>query len=234
MKIDNNKFSIFTICTENYKECALKTIPSWVKQNNVERIYVYTDFNLEYDSQKVIVLPIIEKTTDWIKIVGMKCKVLKNITKMTIENEKLAFIDIDCVIKDDISEVFENKFDIAVTRFSKKNTINSGVWFVINNDNVKKLAEEWENLQNIYFERKNGVKARYSSYSQKSLSEIVHQQYDNKTYLTVLPLSSRKYNHEADNEISWAKTVKRDNPKIIHFKGCKWKNEDLFNELMNF
>jgi hypothetical protein len=108
---------------------------------------------------------------------------------------------------------------------NSKKSANSGVWFCKNNENVKRFSNDWNNLQIKYRKNNIGVIKHHSSYSQQSFSFILHEEYKNKTYLNVLPISENIYNYEHDDVNIWINDVNKYNPKILHFKGRKWRNK---------
>jgi len=234
-----NKFTIFTICTENYKDAVDFFLPSWLKLDSVESIVIYTDFDLKYCDKRVEVRNKIEKGGNWLDIVGLKAVFLKDFLR-EFQGDYFAFIDIDCYILEEISDVFNGDFDIAVTRmFHKKRQASSGVWFCRNNDKIIQFAHEWWIIQEEYRARGNGVKVYNSSFSQNSFSDIVHREF--KYYdkfpndcLKVLPLDKNIYNYERTNIRKWVDNIINHNPKILHFKGRSWrkkKSHEIFNKL---
>ena len=227
-----NIFSIFTICNHSYKDAIDFSIPSWLKLQSVDKIYIYTDFEYEYNDERVIIINSIDKTDDWLKIVGLKAMILKEfITEYNPLN--FVFIDIDCYITADISDVFDYDFDIAATRMHSKKSANSGVWFCKNTDAMKQFSEEWIKLQTEYRNRGKGTVKHRQSYSQLSFSEILHKQYKSKNgCLRVHPIDGQIYNSENDNINEWYKNVKKYNPKILHFKGRRWRDKKIVKNVL--
>ncbi len=224
-----NNFSIFTICTENYKDVIDFVIPSWLKLGSVDNIYIYTDFDLVYNDDRVIVLNKIKKTDDWLEIVGLKAVLLGDFLNI-YNNEYFVFIDIDCYITKDIVHVFDNNFDIAATRMYNNGVANSGVWFCRNNLNINKFCNEWVQLQKVYKQKKIGIKKYCSSYGQISFSDILHREHKNKSYLKVLPINAKKYNYENDDADIWIKDMDKYKPYIVHYKGRRWRNKLIFDK----
>lgn len=226
-----NNFSIFTICTENYKDGIDFAIPSWLKLDSVDKIYIYTDFDLVYENDRVIVLNKINKTGDWLEIVGLKAVLLKDFLSF-YKGINFAFIDIDCYIVKDISHVFDKDFDIAATRMFDKKSASSGVWFCRNNENINGFCKEWINEQNNFKKRKIGVKPNAQSYSQKSFSHILHKKYKENKKLKVLPLDVEIYNSNHDNIEQWLLNINKYNPNVLHFKGCRFRDKKLFEKII--
>jgi len=231
-----NKYLIFSICTENYKDALDFTLPSWIKQDAVGKIVIYTDF--DYDtikSNKLEIINTLKKTDDWLEIVGLKAIQLKEFLE-TYNPRHFVFLDVDCYILKDVSEVFSQDFDIAATRMNKKKPANSGVWFVKNTDKIKRFADDWILKQDEYKKNGWGIKKHRSSYEQNSFSDILHKEHKNKTYFNVLPISEGTYNYEDDNMDRWINNVNKHKPKILHFKGRRWrdKNSLLIFDKINY
>lgn len=223
-----NKFTIFTICTRNYEDVIDLTVPTWSSKDSVDRIYLYTDFNYTTEDPKVEVINILDETEDWLKIVGFKSLVLSHFIKNKI-TENFAFIDIDCILLKDVSEVFNHEFDVAATRMNKKKSANSGVWFCKNSEGLINFSQQWDELQKKFLKQKKGVKPYHQSYSQLSFSEILHK---NKN-IKVLPIDENVYNCEHDTVDGWLKKIDKYNPKIIHLKGRRWRDKNCMNLLKN-
>lgn len=226
-------FSIFTICTANYKEALLLTLPSWLALDTLEGVYVYTDFSLDYPDDRVVFIQNIKRSDDWLYIVGLKAILLKDFIQRS-PCMYFAFIDADCYIKSDISGVFDKDFDIAPTRMKVKGrAANSGVWFCKLSDRLMKFAKEWASLQEKYRKQGMGVVKHVSSYSQRSFSDILHRELAHHTYLFVHPLSADVYNNEDDYIDRWINRLKQHPAKIIHFKGRKWQDKAIVEKILS-
>jgi hypothetical protein len=173
------------------------------------------------------------KTDDWLQIVGLKVKVLKHFLN-NFDHHNFAFFDIDCYLRYDVSEVFKEEFDIAVTRMFKKISASAGLWFAKKTVAIENFANKWENLQNEFFLKKKGIVKHLPSYSQLSFSELAHQGYQkNKGELKVLPISVDVYNCEDNDKLKLIQKIQKFDSKIIHFKGRSWRDENLMNQLKN-
>jgi hypothetical protein len=229
-----NKFTIFTLCTHNYKDAFDFFLPTWVKFDTIESIYVYTDFEYTHEDPKVKVINFIKKTDNWLDAVGLRAVILSDFLKKETTNN-IAFVDIDCYIREDISEIFDNQFDIAVTRMNVKNTTASaGIWFARKGTAINKFSKNWHDLQIRFKKMRLGIVEYKQSYSQKSFSKIVHDQYKiNRPYMKVLPISVDIYNCEDSDNSKWIDKILKNNSKVIHFKGRRWRDADCMNLLYN-
>lgn len=213
---------IFTICTENYNDALEMFLPSWVRFDAVERVYVYTNYTPTYKHEKVFYLNILRIKNDWLQVVGQKAFALKDVMKRTT-HEHLAYIDIDCYMHYDISEVFREDFDIAATRMNKGTSANSGVFFCRKSERIERFADQWMSLQKSKWLDGIGTVKYAQSYQQLSYSEILHRELKNKTYLDVLPIGIR-YNYENNVPQTWIENIKFYKPKILHLKGRMFRD----------
>lgn len=227
----SNNFTIFTICTENYKDAIDFFLPSWLKLQGLDEIIIYTDFDLVFPSDKVFVKNCISKTDDWLNIVGLKATLLDRFIS-GFKKTNFAFLDIDCLVVSNFSQVFDLNFDIAVTRlYAPKIHASSGVWFCKASKQVLKFAKEWVDTQNHYLDRKVGIRPHKSSYSQRSFSDIIHREHKKSSYLNVLALDVKLYNYEHNSIDVWISEICKYKPKIVHYKGRRWRNRQCVNKM---
>jgi len=231
MFIYMSNISIFTLCTKNYEEAANLVLPTWSRLASINNIFVYTDFNYIPPVPKITVLQTIEPCDNWLKIVGLKVKALQHLLE-TAACTDICYLDIDCYVLADFSEIFDIPFDIAATRMCTHKDANSGVWCCRANEAINKFANEWEQLQDTYIQKGIGLVEHRSPYEQKSFSSILHRELQTPTYLKVHPLDAAIYNSEHDNIIKWKRNVKATHPKILHFKKHTWKDKDLVKDLI--
>lgn len=224
------KYNIFSICTEEYKDALNLVIPYWSQHSNVDMIYIYTDFEVHVSDPKVRIVPKLEKTVKWIDAVGLKATALQYFLKSYYVSE-FVFLDIDCFLVKDVSEVFSYNFDIAPTRMYGKKVANSGVWFCKRSKALERFTEEWISLQNHYRKLGIGIQSHRSPYEQISFSNIVHREHEKNQYLKVHPLDENIYNCESDDTTEWLNKVNLYKPKIIHFKGRRWREPSLLQIL---
>ncbi len=229
-----NKYSIFSVCTENYNDALELFLPSWVRFEEVEKVYVFTNYEPAYRHEKVIYFNILGIENDWLKATGSKAFAMKEFLKRTT-HERFAYIDIDCYLYEDISEVFNKEFDIACTRMNEGTTSNSGVFFCHRSPALDVFADRWMRLQKEKWNKGIGTTKHCQSYQQISYSEIVHSEYRNKTYLNVLPVSKNKYNYESNDPQTWIRNIAFYKPKILHLKGRMFRDaahmQKMYNEL---
>lgn len=195
---------IITYCSKNYESLLKKLLPSW--KNFCNDIIVYTDSNLEINANQI---KISSQQKNW------RCNTIKKVEAIQIHAEKVnefVFLDSDCFVGLEFSEVFKENFTVGVT--GEGAVINSGVMFFKNSRQNKSFFEEWASL--VKYD--NGLHSE-----QDSLNKI----YSTKKFsMKMFPKS--KYNayvgfktpfcEELDRR-EWVKLIKS-KPKIVHFQGA--------------
>lgn len=217
--------TIITICTENYRDAIDFMLPSWLRY--ADKVVMFTDFKYSHPDSRVHIHNTIKKTDDWLKIVGMKAVILKEFLKRHSDTE-FVFLDIDCYLAGDISEVFSNDFDVAATRMFDRKVANSGVWFCKRGEGLDRFADQWVRLQEDFKRKGIGVIRHVSSYSQRAFSYVLHNDHSIK----VLPLDKNIYNSEGDDPARWIGDVRYYGPKVLHFKGRKWRDAEVVKALI--
>ncbi len=216
-------YSIFTICRQQDKDIANLCIPSWVEQKEVEKICVYTDFNLDHGlmSDKIQVITAFGKGADWLKAAGLKPHILKKFFT-SCQPERFVYLDIGCYIRDGIAKVFEKDFEIALTRLNKKENALSSVFFMHSGRGVRGFADKWIDMQEKLLSYKIGIKPEKSSYSDKAFSALVHSR-----EFRTLGLDERVYCSEAETVRDYKRSIRINSPKILHFKNNGWTDKEM-------
>lgn len=225
-------YTILTFCSENYLDAFKFSIGSWLK-TKADKIVIYTDFDLKFGSKKVEIIKYFEPGNDWIVNVGRKVTAALHYLQHN-DTKQIAFLDMDCYVIDDFSEVFEWNYDLAVTRFFSKraDTITSGVWFAHVNKRVIAFMEEWDRMANKYKLQGKGIKPHWPAYEQHAFTDLVRKTYKDKSICEILPLEERIYNCEHDNMEKWKKDCRTYHPKIIHFKEKTYNNKEFASEIL--
>ncbi len=206
-------YSIFTICRQQDKDIANLCIPSWVEQDDVERVCVYTDFDLNYGlmSEKIQIIREINKDADWLSAAGLKPHILKKFF-ITYQPQRFVYLDVGCYIKENITKVFEKEFDIALTRLNKKVNASGSVIFIRSGKRVRDFADKWIDMQGKLLSYRIGIRPGKSSYSDKALSTLVHSR-----EFSVLGLDERVYCSEAETARDYKRNIRVSSPKILNF-----------------
>lgn len=228
-------YSIFTICTENYRDAYNFVISSWLNNTKADKIYIYTDDNEWIVKEpRISLIKILDKSNDWLKIVTNKTIVFKHFLNNTkIENS--IFIDMDCYIRKDLGHVFEKDFDIAITRLEQlKIAVSTGVIFVRNKKKIKAFIEDWNNRQILLDSRKRKIKPRTCSNNQKAFSDLIRK-FNSSKKLNVLDLDVDIYNKKAkpkrvNDLIKQEKSGKR--IIVLHFYNNSYRDKSYVKQVI--
>ncbi len=228
-------FEIFAYCSKNYEDAFNFVIDSWIALSSVTKITIYTDWDLKYDNDKVEIIHKFEPSTDWIIGTSRRLEVIKDFSdknKGAIKN--ILFLDIDCYIVKDVSEVFDWKFDIAISRLNSKElhanqTATAGLWFA-------RLTPGYYNFINTWFaearklkQHKIGLIAHKISYVQYSFTNVARR--SNVNY-NVLPIDENIYNSEHTVSKKWLENIIKYKPKILHYKGRRFRDKQLVHKTL--
>jgi hypothetical protein len=219
-------YDIVTYCSAHYTPRLEKTINSWSSQSSVKNIYIYTDSIIyldpkTYDSNKIIYRNIFEPSTDFGTNCARKALCIQNFLRSNFTNA--LFLDVDCLIIKDLSSLFEENFDVAVTiypevkpRYQTRN-ISSGFIAFKNCINTGSTIDLWVDIQNNIVQENVNSPCR----DQKALSEVITEMKVNaKTNIKLL--NGSIYNsHPLSGGIGfvkeWVKRIKINKPFILHF-----------------
>ena len=234
-------YSIFTVCTRNYRDASDFSIDSWLA-TKARHIYVYTDDpTWVAKTDRISILPVFSASDSWLINVGHKARAFRRILDET-PCENVVFLDADCYVWSEIGGVFEKDFDLAVTRFLKGVTISSGIWFSRNNQRTKDFTNAWLKKQDEFNPAPTGSRHRIgSSYSQNSFDHVLRQ-VDRDRVCRILKLSYNMYSLKVKDrsKLSKAKALiikkllmKRlcEKPNILHFYNNSYRNEQLKKEV---
>lgn len=228
-------YEIFTLCTRGYRDAYEFSIDSWLNNTEVKKIYIYTDDkSWKIDHPRISLISNLDKTDDWLKIVKLKTKVFKQYLDISKTNNSI-FIDIDCYIREDIGHVFEEDFDIGVTRLKQPQIeVSTGIVFIKNNRNskFKSFLQNWEDNQNS-LDSKYKVRPRTCSNNQKAFSILIRKCNSSKIF-NILDLDVDIYNRKAkpgriQDLIEQEKNGKK--IKVLHFYNTSYRNKEYVNQI---
>jgi hypothetical protein len=148
--------------------------------------------------------------------------------------KNVLFLDIDCFMVRDVKEVFTEKFDIAITRLNSKEsyanrTATAGLWFARLNDGYFNFIEEWFKVAKEFKDLGIGIKKYHISYVQYSFTKVAKA--NTKRY-RVLPIDEKVYNSEHTIDTKWLRMIEQYRPKILHYKGRRFRNEKLVDRTL--
>ena len=230
-------YSIFTMCSKNYKDAYDFVIKSWLK-SKAKYIYIYTDDpGWKSNNNRIIIINFFDKITDdWLVNTGRRVIIGKDIIKFN--NNRLVFLDIDCYLLNDIGYVFdEYDFDFAVTRLHRKNIATSaGVYFFYNTEHNKRFFDDWFEKQNNNYKKRKGVVAYENSYAQRAFSDVLRKYYKEKTHV-VIDLDVNKYNRKTgkpDQTNCTIEALKKNEVDILHFYARTWRDKKTVNKIFQY
>jgi len=219
---------ILSILTEEYRDLLQLSIPSWLKFNTVNKIYLYTDFDWEPPSSRIVVINDVPKNLNWLQICASKPFLMRDLIETQSQKINFIYLDADCVMFKDVSEVFETPFDIKAARLHlARSPVNAGVFFFRSNERTLKFANDWIKLQEEIRASGRGLKPFKNNYEQMAFSQLLRQA-NRVVGVSDLPA---KYNCEADSKDRLLSLVSTYHPSIVHFKGMTWKDRDFVNSI---
>jgi len=232
-------FDIVTYCSNSYFDAYKQHVPSWLNNTSAKRVIVYTDsdkIKIMPLNSKVIVRKQFNKCNNWVTNVGRKTKCILDYLD-TDPSEYMAFIEIDCYVLNDFKEVFKPDVDISVTRmFSQESythaTITCGVWFAKVSEDLYTFMKDWHNLSRKYKDLGIGVTEKLIAYDQLSFTDLIRPAFANQT-LRINAINERVYNFEHSDKEQWIEKIEEITPKIIHFKGQRFRDSEFVNEILD-
>jgi hypothetical protein len=201
---------------------------------------VYTDFPApKNENDKLVFKKFFKESEEFGENCSRKVKCLidyfSNYITKDKQNDNFIFLDVDCLIVDDISHIFNKDFYIAVTVYwelkdkFKTNNVSSG--FVAIKNNVKSLSFllQWEKQQEVHG-RESPCR------DQKSLSETITKLKTEKEYKIIL-LDSNKYNcHPYSGNIGyvkeWYERIRKNKPHVLHFSSGTINHQEIIDEAL--
>ena len=209
---------IITFCSLNYQKCLDLFVKTWQGA-----VIVYTDSAKLEVPEGVEKKVITAETQDWNMNTFNKIKAIRQHLQDAKEDSAFLFLDVDCQMRGDVSEVFDEfpNHDVICTRMTsrQKNNadVNSGVIFFRVNERVKKLCKDWQALALQY--QKDEVKLP----EQTAFSNLCYEGFDKLRDLRVAGVSEMVYNSENDRCKDFGQQIEQYKPKIVHFKAGLWK-----------
>lgn len=212
-------YSIFTICTENYRDAWDVMRESWL-HTSAEKVVIYTDKYWEEPGDRVEIVPFFSKSSDWLTNVGHKVRATNDILRRV--GGKLVFVDIDCWLNYDPVETFKLDFDLAVTRlYNLDVAVSTGIYFIRDNDFMMEFCREWMSLQDGILERNPHLQERTCSHSQAAFSSICRKYQNDKK---VLDLPVGIYNRKVKQGVLKKVLTEKDLIKVFHFYNLAFRD----------
>jgi len=239
-------YDIVTYCSAKYKPALLTFLPSWLTSDaQVIHIFTEQDNPLEPEiskSERIKIYPIFKLSNDPTMHYTRKASSLNSLLKIT-SSHKLILLDVDCFIKQNLSHIFNDNFDIGFTikPYSKPNKrlgdISSGILFMRKTIASHHFIYQWNLLQNS---------SSNPSRDQSSLTKLI-QKCDKNNGIDIVPIKLKPFSEDYYNSYpytnnqydlnQWHKRLQY--PKdlnghvgkspvcIIHLPFQLWKNKEM-------
>ena len=180
----NLKYYIITFCSHNYRRLYHITIPSWLRSDS-EKIIIYTDdIGWKSDNNKVIIINKFKKERDWLKNVAKKHECIYDFIQRFPTIDNAVFLDADCYVVNELSQVFNRQFSLALTTSRRKDkmALSSGVIFFRRTMRLKDIVTDLLQTQRNMIRQNIGYN-RHRTHDELSLEEISSRYKDNCLFL---------------------------------------------------
>lgn len=236
-------YSIVTYCSASYKQALLNFLPSWLA-SGAHNIHIFTEQDQPLapevlNTPGINVYPIFSLTDDKTIHYTRKAKALESFLSSNNAAGSLVFLDVDCLIRQNLSHIFEESFDIGFTvspytKITRRlGDISSGVLFIkeCGRSIVRQFVQQWNDLQNLSLN---------PSKDQSSLTKLIRQTIK-KPDIQLKEFSTDIYNsfpgtntkHDLSTwyrRLQYPKSLDGNVGKspvcIIHFPFQLWKNQE--------
>lgn len=231
------QYEILAYCSKNYQDALEFVLDSWTSIPSVSKVNLYTDWDYISKNSKVEVNHFFfDVSYSWIEGTGRRLDVIRDYSNLNKGKSKnVLFLDIDCYIAKDVGEIFNSDFDIAISRLGNKesytqSTATAGLWFCKLSPGYFNFIADWFNTANDFKNKKIGLKDNKVSYVQYSFTDVARR--NTKRY-RVLPIDEYIYNSEHSDLDAWYKLIRKHHPKILHFKGRRFRDNEIIKKVFN-
>lgn len=232
-------FDIITFCSANYFSRLEKTLKNWNNQQSIENIFIYTnEINKSYldEYKNLNKIKFIKLFEDGSTCFGTNCSRKAECLRHFINNNKfehILLLDIDCLIIKDLSTLFEEDFNIAVTIYPevkekyRTNNISAGFVALKNCDQTKDFINKWLDKQNSF--------GQAPCRDQRSLSETITELYKNKNDIYKIKLlngnvwNSHPCNGGKGYVEEWLHRIKINKPYLLHFASGSIEKQEIID-----
>jgi hypothetical protein len=232
--IVESPFGIVSYCSLSYLDAFEFSIDSWFRNGRASEVIIYTDSpefekRAKHRQNVSFVQAFTTPVEDLPEIPWQrKIQVIHKYYKTTSQ-PYFAYLDCDCWVRDDFREVFQsmNQAKIVGTRLlgrdkRGKGEANAGVIFFRNDPILTKFFKLWNDRAEYYYKKNHDA-----FYEQDSLSHLIIEAFDGLHAFQASLVSEHIYNCEHDSDNQWLQDIRRYQPKIIHFKAKRFRNDGL-------
>ena len=167
------KYTIVTYCSSGYRDCLLRTIPSWLADAQLDCVVSFKDTPhrlVPFLSERVLEITAFEPgEVEMGEHCCRKAAALRNYVQNSGPggDAHVALLDCDCYLKRSLGPAFNHDFDVAVTLQSPGraplvsattcgtkaaamyNNPSAGAVFIRCNDHSRRFLTEWTSVQEV-------------------------------------------------------------------------------------
>ena len=217
---------ILTYCSRSYRPCLSWVLPSWDRPD-IQEILVATDFPPEEAPRhaKIRAFQAFPPSDNWVEHTSRKAAVAARY----LPDGLVAFLDLDCWIRGNLSDAFGAPNTISVTRFWSKEvhtggTITSGAWYANVSDGVRQFMRQWE----------AETEARYAEHASPGATtseQYVFTELCRKSFRTGVPcgvntIPESLWNCEHSDTNMMVQKARANAAIVLHFKGGTWRDAE--------
>lgn len=226
-------FHLVTVATRGYEDALRRLLPTWVANSGAESITVYAEDTISGLPGNVRVVCQVPMADTWVEGCMRKASMLCKDLGQRTDGDRIAFVDCDCAILADMRPLVAGPEDLALTRFSVDparyprcaGTCSSGVVGIRVNAKTRNFVNLWDSVQCCYAAYGHGTKPGKVACDQYALTDLARGR---ACGVSVRAMDERIWNSnpETDDD-AWLAEIRTHKPAVLHFKGGRWKDEDL-------
>ena len=216
-----------TYCSRGYEDAYRWVLPSW-RRKEIGKIIVVSDFQIDDP---------MDGRVEWINSQEPCEEYYTNnsrrpgVVRKYMPDGLVAFFDLDCWIRGDITPAFGAPDTISVTRFwSRENhtggTITSGTWYANVGPGVRRFVEGWDELtEKMRRTRKNWhTNPRHTTAQQYTFTSMCHTAFRTGEPCHINTIPEQIYNCEHSSPEALAIKARQNRPAVVHFKGRTFRD----------
>ena len=226
-------FHLVTVATRGYEDAVRRLLPTWVTNSGAESITVYAEEDipgLPGNARVVCNVPLAET---WVEGCMLKAGALCHDLGHRFDGERVVFVDCDCAILGDLRPLAVGPEDLTLTRFAVDparhprcaGTCSSGVLGIRVRRRMREFMSLWDAVQACYAAHNHGTKPGRVACDQYALTDLARGR---ACGISVRNMDEHVWNINPDQtDEAWLADIRVHKPAVLHFKGGRWKNDDL-------
>lgn len=226
-------FHLVTVATRGYEDALRRLLPTWVANSGAETITVYAEESLDGLPPEVSVVEIERESDNWVQGCMLKAAAICEEVERRKDGDRVVFVDCDCAILGDLRPLAVGPEDLTLTRFAVDparhprcaGTCSSGVLGLRVNRRMRDFVGLWDSVQCCYAAYNHGTKPGKVACDQYALTDLARGR---ACGITVRGMDEQIWNSNPEtSDVAWLAAVRVSRPAVLHFKGGRWKDEDL-------